>query len=156
MYQRASLALLFLLLGQQFSLAASVEIPQAVNLSETGQLSRQQSIPVIVFVSRDACPYCRTLRKSILGPMFAAEKFEQRAILLEVSLDRVDSFKGFGAKKVTAQAFGEHYNAGITPTLLFLDSEGREIGKRLVGISNLELYGYYLQQSINEATQAIR
>lgn len=155
-FLRTALVSLLLLIGQQSSPAAGVGIPQAVNLAETGQLSRQQGVPVIVFVSRDACPYCRTLRNSILGPMFAADKFEQRAILLEVSLDRVEPMTGFDNRQVTAHAFGEFYNAGITPTLLFLDAEGREIGKRLVGISNLELYGYYLQQSMEEAALAIR
>jgi hypothetical protein len=85
-----------------------------------------------------------------------ADKFEQHAILVEVSLDRVEPMTGFDNSQVTAKAFGEFYNAGITPTLLFLDSEGREIGKRLVGISNLELYGYYLQKSIDEALLTIR
>lgn len=147
---------LLALVGTQFLSAAGVEIPPANNLSEIGRISLQQNIPVIVFVSRDACPYCRTLRDTILGPMLTANKFEHRAILMELSLDRVETLTGFENKQMTAGAFGELYQAEITPTLLFLDSNGREISKRIVGISNLEFYGHYLQKSTDQALLAIR
>ena len=136
--------------------AGKGEIPVADNLAAIGQLSRQQEIPVVIFVSRDACPYCRTLRTKILQPLFAANKFEQRAILVEVSLDRVEAMTDFENRPITAKAFAEHYRAEITPTLLFLDAGGRELSKRLVGISNLEFYGHYLQTSIDKALAANR
>ncbi len=146
---------LFALIGTQSLFAAGAVLPSANNLSEIGRISRQQDIPVIVFVSRDACPYCRTLRDTILGPMLTANKFEHRAILVELSLDRSETLTGFENKQMTAAAFGERYQAKITPTLLFLDSKGREVSKRIVGISNLEFYGHYLQKSNDEALLAI-
>ena len=151
-------ALMFLLIvtGPQSLLAAGGDIPAADNLAEVGRSSQEQGIPAIVFVSRDTCPYCRTLRDTILRPMFAAGKFEQRAILVEISLDRVEPLTGFENQRITAAAFGQLYKSEITPTLLFLDSEGREIARRIVGISNLELYGFYLQKSIDEALKSIR
>jgi thioredoxin-related protein len=151
-----ALVLLLVLLDQPVLFAAGGEIPTANNLAETGQLSKQPGIPIIVFVSRDACPYCRSLRDKILVPMLVAGKFEQRAILLELSLDRVNPLTGFENNQITAKAFAQFYRAEITPTLLFLNSEGLEISKRIVGISNLELYGFYLQKSIDEAMLAIR
>ena len=154
---RIRYALIFLLvvIGPQSLLAAGGDIPAANDLAEVGRISQEQGIPAVVFVSRDACPYCRTLRDTILKPMFAAGKFEQRAILVEVSLDRVDPLTGFENKRVTAKAFGQLYQSEITPTLLFLDSDGREIAKRIVGISNLEFYSFYLQKSIDEALRAM-
>ena len=156
--KRLAIALISLLtlVGIQSLFAAGVEIPPVNNLSEIGRVSRQQDIPLIVFVSRDACPYCRTLRDNILGPMLTANKFEHRAILVELSLDRGEMLTGFENKQMTAAAFGERYQAEITPTLLFLDSNGREISKRIVGISNLEFYGHYLQKSIDEALLVTR
>lgn len=155
---RIRYALIFLLvvIGPQSLLAAGGDIPAANNLAEVGRISQEQGIPAVVFVSRDACPYCRTLRDTILQPMFAAGKFEQRAILVEISLDRVEPLTGFENKRMTATAFGQLYQSEITPTLLFLDSDGREIAKRIVGISNLEFYSFYLQESIDEALRAIR
>jgi len=150
------LIVLLALIGTKTVFAAGVEIPPVNNLNELGRISQQQGIPVVVFVSRDACPYCRTLRDTILVPMLTAGKFEHRAIIVEASLDQVNPFTGFENRQITAMDFGQFYRAEITPTLLFLDSEGREIGKRITGISNLEFYGHYLQMSINEALLAVR
>ena len=152
---RYALIFLLIVIGPQSLLAAGGDIPAVDNLTEVGRMSQEQGVPVVVFVSRDACPYCRTLRDSILKPMFAADKFEQRAILVEISLDRVESLTDFENQQITATAFGQLYQSEITPTLLFLDSEGREIAKRIVGISNLEFYGFYLQKSIDQALKAI-
>jgi len=156
--RRLAIALISLLalIGAKSLYTTGIEIPPVNNLGETGLISRQQGIPIIVFVSRDACPYCRTLRNNILGPMLAADKFDHRAILVELSLDRVEPFTGFENRQMTAKAFGQFYRAEISPTLLFLDSEGREIGKRIIGISNLEFYGHYLQKSIDEALLAMQ
>ena len=152
----AVLILLCVLIIPSSLSADTGDIPLADNLAETGQLCRQQEIPVIIFISRDACPYCRTLRDKVLQPMLTANKFEHRAILVEVSLDRVEKLTGFDNSETTAEAFAKHYGAEITPTLLFLDAEGQEISKRRVGISNLEFYSHYLQKSIDKATDAIR
>jgi thioredoxin-related protein len=143
---------LLILIGVQRAVFASgSEIPLAENLAHSAQLAQQQAVPTVVFVSRDACPYCRTLRDSILEPMYAAGKFEGRAVLVEVSLDKPELLTGFDGQLVSAKDWAQMYKAQITPTLLFLDSEGREIGKRRIGISNLEMYGFYLQKSIDEA-----
>lgn len=154
-YIPTALISLLVLIAQPCLYAAEREIPPADNFAEISHLSTKQGLPVVVFVSRDACPYCRTLRDQVLKPMLAADKFAHRAILVEVSLDRVDPIAGFENGQMTVSDFGELYRAEITPTLLFLDSEGREIGKRLIGISNLEFYGHYLQKSIDEALLAI-
>lgn len=146
-----ALFLLMVMAVHQNVIAAGIGIPLAYNLEKSAELARQQAVPTVVFVSRDACPYCRTLRDSVLGPMYAAGKFEGRAVLVEVSLDGPEPLTGFDGQLIAAKDWGQMYKAQITPTLLFLDSEGREIGKRRIGISNLEMYGFYLQKSLDEA-----
>lgn len=141
---------------QQPLLAAGSAIPMADDLAESAQLAQQQGLPTIVYVSREACPYCRTLSDSILGPMYAAGKFEGRAVLVELSLDQAEPLTGFDGQPIAAQEFAQKYKAQITPTLLFLDADGREISKRRIGISNLELYSQYLQRSIEEALSVTR
>jgi len=136
--------------------AADPSLPSPDSMKDVAQRSIERDIPIVVFISRDACPYCRTLRNSILAPMIAADKFDRRAMVVEVSLDRIDAMTGFDGGRTTARAFGEAYQAQITPTLLFLDSEGLEISKRRVGIPNLEFYTHYLNESINEALLVVQ
>lgn len=136
--------------------AADTSLPLPDSMKDVAQRSIERGIPIVVFISRAACPYCRTLRKTILGPMVAANKFDRRAMVVEVSLDRIGAMTGFDGGQTTARAFGETYQAQITPTLLFLDSEGREISQRRVGIPNLEFYTHYLNESINEALLVVQ
>jgi thioredoxin-related protein len=131
--------------------AAPAGIPQADQLAAIAARSNQQALPVIVFVTREGCPYCRSLRNAVLLPMLKGGQFEQRANLVEVSLDARLPFSDFDGRPVSATEFGARYKVNITPTLLFLDANGRELTKPRVGISNLDLYGFYLDRSINEA-----
>ena len=145
------LAVLLLLVFPSFAHAVDTEIPRAKNLALAASSSAPQQLPLVVFVSRDACPYCRTLRESVLAPMYAAGKFEQRAVLLEVNLDWTTPLTGFDGKPILAKDFAEQYKAAITPTLLFLDEKGKQLSKPRVGISNLDLYVYYLDRAIDES-----
>lgn len=128
-----------------------VEIPRAENLALAADADAPRALPVVVFVSRDGCPYCRTLRESVLAPMYTAGRFEQRALLLEINVDRKTPLIGFDGKPVLAKDFADQYKAHITPTLLFLDAQGNQLSTPRVGISNLDFYVYYLNRSIDES-----
>lgn len=131
--------------------AAEPVIPLTDDFTPVATRSEKNSLPIVVFVSRDGCPYCRTLRDSVLAPMYTAGKFNQRALLIEVNLDGPDPLRGFDGQAVTIKHFTEKYKAGITPTLLFLDQDGQQLSPARVGISNIDLYVYYLNQAIDEA-----
>ena len=40
------------------------------------------------------------------------------------------------------------YKVHVTPTVLFVDSHGEEIAKRLVGVASLDFYGGYLDAAL--------
>lgn len=145
------LAVFLLLVCASFAHAVDSEIPRAKNLALAASSSVSKQLPLVVFVSRDACPYCRTLRESVLAPMYAAGKFEQRAVLLEVNLDWTTPLTGFDGESILAKDFAEQYKAVITPTLLFMDANGKQLSKPRVGISNLDLYVFYLDRAIDES-----
>ena len=44
----------------------------------------------------------------------------------------------------------------MTPTLLFVDSQGRELAERMVGVTTLEFYGGYLDQAIDASSDKLR
>ena len=87
--------------------------------------------------------------------MIRGDRLRDRVILREVSLDQGIEFYDFEGSLVTGREFAGRYDAAITPTLLFLDARGREAGKRIVGISNIEYYGFYLDKAIASAIQAL-
>lgn len=44
----------------------------------------------------------------------------------------------------------------MTPILLFLNHTGREIDKRMLGVNTIEMYSYYLDESLAAALKAVR
>jgi hypothetical protein len=87
--------------------------------------------------------------------MIGGGQLDGKAILREVSLDTGFTLHDFAGEAVAGSVFAARYDAEITPTLLFLDGKGRELTDRIVGISNIEYYGFYLDKAIALATSAI-
>jgi len=132
---------------------------QLIELAESLQvdalMSSEYRRPIIVFVSQPGCEYCHLLREQVLHPMIEAGILEGKSILREVSLDDGFVLIDFEGRKVSGREFAQRYGAFVTPTLLFLDSDGQEVSDPLVGISNIEYYGVYLDRAIDTATTEI-
>jgi hypothetical protein len=44
----------------------------------------------------------------------------------------------------------------VTPTLLFLDAGGTEVAEKMVGINNIEFYGFYLLKNLQAAHEQLK
>jgi len=130
-------------------------IDPASSFQEDARLSRGSKRPIVVFVTQQGCQFCQQLRKQVLHPMIKADELNDRVILREVSLDKGIEFDDFNGSRVAGRDFAGNYDAAMTPTLLFLDAQGREATDRIVGISNIEYYAFYFEKAIASATQTI-
>ena len=43
----------------------------------------------------------------------------------------------------------------VTPTIILVDGAGKEIAKRQTGVNTVEMYGWYLDQAIDDAVLAL-
>ena len=121
-----------------------------------GQLSEQEGLPIVVFVSQKGCEFCEALREQVLFPMVRSGNMQEKWILRELSLDDGFTVQDFDGETISGRQFAERYGSVVTPTLLYLGAGGNELVAKRVGISNIEYYGFYLGQSIDEATSALR
>lgn len=119
------------------------------------RLSMQEHLPIVVFVSQTGCPFCEALRQQVLFPMMRSGMMQEVAVFRELSLDDGFAVEDFDGEMISGANFAQRYDVDITPTLVFLDSGGKELVKRWVGISNMEYYGFYLGKSIEAATAAL-
>ena len=130
-------------------------IEPATRLDSDAQLSIESKRPITVFISQHGCQFCQLLRDQVLYPMLRGGQLDNKVIFREVSLDASFTLHDFAGITVGGSAFAGRYAAEITPTLLFLDGKGRELTARIVGISNIEYYGFYLDKAIASATGAM-
>jgi len=131
-------------------------IPEATDLRMLGDLARKHQLPVMLMVSQQDCPYCVLLKSDILNPMMVSGDYTDRVIMAELRIDLGDSIIDFDGQAVSPRDVALRYKSTFSPTLLFLDADGNQVRKRMIGVNTIEMYGYYVDESIDAALKTIR
>jgi thioredoxin-related protein len=132
------------------------EVALATNLDSEGHQAERACIPLLLEFSADDCEYCTLLEEEILKPILRNRDYDQRVLMRKLVLDRVTELRDFSGSSVNASALADHYDVFVTPTLLFVDSHGNELSERMVGVTTLEFYGWYLDQALDESSHKLR
>lgn len=126
------------------------------NFQELGQLMSKFNQPVLVAFVADYCGYCRQLEKDYLKPMAKNSAYATRILIRTVDIAGTQDLIDFTGNMLSPSDFANNYQANITPTLVFLDKQGKEIAERLVGYNSPDYYGVDLDKSIEQAIQHIQ
>lgn len=108
--------------------------------------------PIVLMVSQFSCPYCETLRKAVINPMIKSGEFDDKAVIRELLVDPGEMLVDSDGSVIPAITFANRYIGElVTPTVLLLDAAGNQLLEPIVGISNLDFYGSYLESAIDDA-----
>lgn len=108
--------------------------------------------PIVLMVSQFACPYCATLKKAVMNPMIRSGEFDDKVLIRELLVDPGEMLVDIDGSAIPAITFANRYIDGlVTPTVLLLDARGNQLLEPIVGISNLDFYGSYLESAIDDA-----
>ncbi|MES9947139.1 MAG: thioredoxin fold domain-containing protein [Candidatus Thiodiazotropha sp.] len=138
-----------------FGTLAHADMGKLVPLEDIQQLSRQSKqnqIPILLMVSQYHCSYCDRMKEEILEPMQLDLEYQQRVLIRELSIDPGETVTSLQGKREEAADFASQYNVSVTPTLLFLDAEGREAAERIIGINTVDFLILYIDDAIKQAT----
>lgn len=136
--------------------APIVQVQQTENLHEAARLSSQKALPILLVFSATHCPYCVMLEDEILKPMLISGDYGEKIIIRKINIDLADSLRDFDGKEIKAGDFVNRYNVFVTPTMLFLDSNGNELAKRMIGINTVEMFGGFVDEAIDQSIKMIR
>jgi thioredoxin-related protein len=84
---------------------------------------------VILYFYQDGCPYCKRLIQENLGQRSVAEKTQQHFDFIAINMWGNLEVTGLDGKRYTQTKFAEHMKVMFTPTMLFLDEEGKIVGR---------------------------
>ncbi|MCM8922076.1 MAG: hypothetical protein LC540_18750 [Candidatus Thiodiazotropha sp.] len=129
---------------------------QRSDLSQLAASANQEKLPILLIVSQHHCPFCVRLKEEIIYPMQISGDYENKVIIAEILLDSSNNILDLKGNLVKPGVIGDSYMVWVTPTLLFLDHTGREIHKRMLGVNTIEMYSYYLDESLAAALRAVR
>ena len=132
-----------------------VQIERITDLQALGQRARREGKIILLEVEASDCGYCRKLEEEILKPMLRSGDYESNTLIAQLEIDGYDTIRDWNGKETTASAISNHYGVFVTPTLLFLDADGREVSKRIVGINSVDFFGAYVDEALAEGRKHI-
>lgn len=132
-----------------------VQLQLTDDLQAEGRAAERICVPLLLEFSSLSCSYCDLLEEEILKPILRNRSYQQRVRIRKVRLDSYRTLRDFDGRHTTAEKLAQRYRVFVTPTLLFVDRQGRELAERMVGVTTLELYGGYLDQALDQARQKL-
>lgn len=147
---------LLLLLLPALSSGNTETLQEANDFQTISTEMRDKGLPLLLMFRADYCGYCRQLEDEYLVPMQKSGKYDARILIQRFTLDKTGPVTDFNGEKLDTAIFAEKYQASLTPTLVFLDTEGKEVAERLLGYNSPDFYGAYLENAIDTAYQTVK
>ena len=126
-------------------------IIKTANLQADGKLAESRSVPLLIMFSQAYCAFCQKLTEEILEPMLISGDYTDRVLIRELRIDDNQDIIDFTGEIIDPRGVFSRYLLFVTPSILLLDSQGKELAERQIGINTVEFYGYYLDQAIDQA-----
>ena len=127
------------------------KVIKATNLMLLSEESAHTNRPLLLLISRKGCPYCTLIKKEILQPMLISGEYADKIIIREIIINTGSTLIDFDGSTIDTANLADRFRTNLTPTLLFLGPDGKELADRIVGINTIELFSYYVDQAIDEA-----
>ena len=135
------------------SVAQDNIIPPAKNLQLDGKNQLINKKVILLYVSAPHCAFCKKLEKEVLYPLIHSGEYESKIVLRKLNWRAKGLVVDFDGIKRPPSKILERYHIKITPTLLFLDSNGKQVNQKLLGYRGGEFYWYYFDVAIDKANK---
>lgn len=133
----------------------SIAITAATDLGGDGKSAKKDHKAILLLVSQEHCSYCMQIKREVIRPMLLSGDYKDTLLIRELQLDDASTLIDFRGIERANHSFAYDYNVSVTPTLLFLDGEGKELVEQMVGMQTPDMYYYYVDQSVQEAIKAL-
>ena len=135
--------------------ADSVAMIQVTDLRDEARIVKDNKLVLVLEFSSEYCAFCRKLEDLFLVPMQRNAEYDTKILIRSVSLDSFETLVDFEGRSLSTTEFASRYGVSLTPTLLFLNAEGRELSEKLVGIWSEDFYGGFIDNRIDEARERL-
>jgi thioredoxin-related protein len=123
------------------------KLPWAVDLLAESRQAACKGQPLVVMFGSSSCPYCHVVRSLYMIPLMEDERYPG-IITRELETDSAQLVRDFSGKQVTMAELAARHGVTLVPQVVVFAPDGRQASKPIIGISNEDFYGYYLDQAI--------
>jgi len=120
------------------------------NLFETARQAHADGVPVVLYVSRSDCSFCPAFEKEVLQPVIKSGEYDD-VVFVELIMDSPDLVVDLAGARVTPAQLAADLDVFVTPTIVFMNGEGRETVRRLLGYRRNDYAMFYFEQAIRQA-----
>jgi thioredoxin-related protein len=136
--------------------SAAVEVPHADDLRADARIARQNSLPILLVFASDTCSYCAQLEEDYLKPMLHTGEYTDKILIRKLLIRDTRTLTDFDGGTVEASELARRYQVDLVPTIVFVDSQGRELAERMVGLGTVDFYWGYLKAALDTAIAGMR
>ena len=130
-------------------------LPVAQNFKIDGEAAAAARKPILIFFNLTGCHYCRGALREVIVPMFRNAEWRAAIEFRQVTVDDGQSVVDFDGKTIDNIAFAQKRKGTFTPTVMMVDDKGLLLGDPIVGISNFDFYGAYVDALAKKAIEAM-
>ncbi len=135
---------------------AAEGVPSSLDLRKDAAAARGINGAVLVAFVGDQCGYCERVLNEFLIPMSRNGEYRNKVVMRRIETDSHSRLRDFNGEETTPSEFAQANGIRMTPTILVFDEKGRRLAKPLIGLTTVDYYGYYLDQTIDGALEKIR
>lgn len=133
-----------------------VKIESLTDFASTKEQALNSNKIIMLEMSASYCGYCETLEEEIIKPMLRSGDYTDSVLIRRLQIDSTARLKDTSGIQLSPAEIAEKFDVSLTPTLLFLDGNGNEVSKKILGVYSLDYYGSYVDQAIDQGLKVIR
>jgi len=151
--KRCRLILLSLMLCLSVAAADETGVATVKDWRLLQQQMESTGLPVLLLFTAEDCDYCEAIRRYYLIPMIESGDYQSRILIRQVYVEDYNYLRDVQGKIVGGDQIALQYDVEVTPTILFLDAQGRELTDRIIGLSSPDFFDERLKNSIQRASK---
>lgn len=128
---------------------------ETASLQKDAAEARESGKPILLYISTTDCSFCRRLQRDVLDTMVSSGSYDEKVLMRKLVWDSGLPVADFTGQTMLPADLIHKLNVDVTPTLLFLNDQGKEVAERLVGYQNADFYWFYLDKNIEQARQSM-
>lgn len=110
-----------------------------------------KNIPILIMFTAEDCGFCKQLKREVINPMLKGGLYDGYAMLMrQISVDSKVELLLPDGESVKKFRYARSHRAFATPTLIFVDAHGRQIGDPIIGTADTQLYAAMIHKSVNQ------
>ena len=145
-----SLLLSMSLLGH-VSVQADDAISTVKDLRKLKQQAENHGVPVVLLFTSEDCVYCKAIKENYLLPMSKTAQYKTKVLFKQLFIDEFAYLRNGNGELVAGDQVALKYDVDVTPTILFINADGKELSERIVGISGFDYFDKLLEVHIAQA-----